>query len=168
MNTLCTTLKHLWPGYILSWSYIFEPSLWNFLHWALSRLMFWSRPKHLIYHRGPTIFSQGCKRSNNHWNSFYVPLWLLQDSTCISLEDSYMAKELLVFGDAFEVGVVEFVHDVALVKELKWLIKLVQAFLYQWADIEFELIHTATALYKIDAFAIALDFTNSTFWRKAV
>jgi hypothetical protein len=30
-----------------------------------------------------------------------------------------MAKELLVFGDAFEVGVVEFVHDVALVKELK-------------------------------------------------
>jgi hypothetical protein len=74
---------------------------------------------------------------------------------------------LLVLGDCLQVGIVEPVHQQALIQQLQAFIQAVAIPLDQEADVDLKFVRAA-ALDKSQAFLVALLGRKGTFWRNAL
>lgn len=80
----------------------------------------------------------------------------LRDWTCTSREENYFDEVVLIFRDAFQIRIIEFVHDVALVEKLQGFVQLVGALFDEGLDIEFELVIAITAFDQGETLCVPL------------
>jgi hypothetical protein len=108
-----------------------------------------------------------CRRFRDpcYWSCRH--LWRLLNCFYTCPADNFFTKVLLIFGDAFEIGIVEFVHNETLIEKLEGSFESIVILFYKRANVEFELIGFAS-VNESNAFVISLFEESFTFWRKAV
>ena len=135
---------------------------------VLFLLMFWRNSKRCLCLQELEKFFQRYRKFNSHLNSFFLlPLPPL-DLIYIFQEDSWIMEEILILCDAFEIRIIDFVHNMTLIKKFERFIQSIYTFLDERFYVDFEFIEALTSFNQWKTLFISLNASMTTFWRNIV